>query len=893
MLESKLSPPLNWGESLLEREPLLALLKLSRSKRLVLLNAAAGYGKSTLMSQWYRSLKLDGVRCAWLTLDGDDNDPSRLFSYLRNALEGTDSAEPADAQFNDQFKISRSHAALLANLFAAESAPEVLFVDEFEVLLNPQSIELLWLLVQQLPSGCQLVLASRHKPDWGLSKLKLASELLELDQQELRFTSTEIDQLSRLLLSQGVDHQVTDQLTERTEGWIAGIRLAMLCFPQIEDAQDWVGRIDGDMDEIRDFLTEEVFANLDPQIQQFLLYSAIPNRISAPLCEALTGMEQAQPLLEQLCAGGFFIQSLDPQRQWFRLHGLMRQYLIKRLQLTEADAIGKIHLQAARWFKRNQLPLEAVHHAIAARDLDRASAILEPLSRQLVFQGQVATLTDLARQLGDLGAITSTELLANLCWAHLFLHQHQSAEQLIERLKLLDSSPQGTARLRTAEALLLVIQDRISEAAELAQSNLPQLSEGDLFERGVLSNILAYAHMCTLDIELSQQYQLKARVTNIEAGSCFGTAYADMMAALRECLQGNLLTARERFAQIGRGPEYSRFKDPLQAREVAKYVINGFEVALLYELNQLEQAEQLLEQHFPNAADNTAPPDTLIAAYLTRARLCFARQDYEAAYIRLEEGEVAGVSWGLPRIVRAMRWERVRFALLRGELEAACAFAETTQVEGIPSAPDGFVHLTDECNAPWIARLRLAIHLGDAATVLKSIEPMLEASQQRPCRMLTLKLLKALALHRTEQPQATTQAMTEAIDLGRSIGAVRSLIDEGPMLIELLKPLYQSWSQRPTLTDKQRSEYARMLLETAGECCLQQPVEALPVEPLSERELEILGLVGMGLKNEQIADRLKLSVNTVKWHLRRAYEKLGVRSRTEALAEARRLALIE
>ena len=231
MLESKLSPPMNWGENLLEREPLLAMLKQSRTKRLVLLSAAAGYGKSTLMSQWYRSLKLDGARCAWLTLDGDDNDPSRLFSYLRYALEGAYNAEPINPQFNDQFQISRSHAALLANLFAEESAPEVLFVDEFEVLLNPQSIELLWLLIQQLPPGCQLVLASRHKPDWGLSKLKLTSELLELDQQVLRFTSTEIDQLSQLLLSHGVDHQVTDQLSERTEGWIAGIRLAMLCFP--------------------------------------------------------------------------------------------------------------------------------------------------------------------------------------------------------------------------------------------------------------------------------------------------------------------------------------------------------------------------------------------------------------------------------------------------------------------------------------------------------------------------------------------------------------------------------------------------------------------------------------------------------------------------------------
>ena len=647
------------------------------------------------------------------------------------------------------------------------------------------------------------------------------------------------------------------------------------------------------MDEIRDFLTEEVFANLEPQIQRFLLYSAIPNRISAPLCEALIGMEQTQPLLERLCAGGFFIQSLDPQRQWFRLHGLMRQYLIKRLQLTEPDAIGKLHLQAAHWFERNQLPLEAVHHAIAARDLNRASAILEPLSRQLVFQGQVATLTDLARRVGDLGAIISTELLSNLCWAHLFLHQHQSAGRLIERLKQLDSSPQGTARLRTAEALLLVIQDRISEAAELARSNLPQLGETDLFERGVLSNILAYAHMCTLDIELSQQYQLKARVTNIEAGSCFGTAYADMMAALRERLQGNLLTARERFAQIGRGPDYARFQDPLQAREVAKYVINGFEVELLYELNQLEQAERLLEQHFPNAADNTAPPDTLIAAYLTRARLCFARQEYETAYIRLEEGEMAGVSWGLPRIVRAMRWERVRFALLRGELEAACAFARATQVEGVPSVPDGFVHLTDENNAPGIARLRLAIHSGETATVIESLDRMLAHAQQRPCRMLMLKLLKALALQRMEQPQTATKMMTEAIDLGRSIGAIRSLIDEGAMLIELLKPLYQAWSQRPTLTDKQRSEYARELLEAAGETCQEQPVETQPVEPLSERELEILSLVDQGLKNEQIGDQLKLSVNTVKWHLRRAYEKLGVRSRTEALAETRRLALID
>ncbi|GGO89451.1 LuxR family transcriptional regulator [Marinobacterium nitratireducens] len=890
VLETKLAPPLRWGYDLLERERLLGQLQLNRDKRLVLISASAGYGKSTLMAQWSQRQQDSGERVAWLTLDEDDNDPVRLYTYLFQMLRGE---LPGDLELH---RVTRDHAAQLAGLLAAPGSPSLLCIDELEVLVNAECLQLLYWFSLQLPPGTQLIVASRETPDWELGRLRLSNELFELHDQDLRLNLDEAKSLTTLQAANRLSDTQTQQLVEKTEGWMAGIRLALLCMAGWDDNQTWIEHLSGEVEEIADFLAEQVFRHLGAEQQLFLLSVAVLNRMSAPLCEALTGQLGAQVQLQSFCKRGLFIQPIDPQRRWFRMHRLVRQFLLNRLERQLPNQVSSLHEAAARWFAEHDSKIEAIHHAVAAANPQLAGDLLASISNVLVQKGQLRTLTGLAARIPEACLLKSPRLVADLCWVHLLMHQRDRAAHYLRILHQADRSEvgdPGALSLPAMEPLLLVIDDRAPAAAELGETNLGQLRPEAYFERGVLSNIIAYGCIGAGQLEKAQQFALQAHAAHLEAGSLFGVAYAALIAAMRERAQGNLAAARQRAGLVGYGPDYGQPVNDSSVSETAKGVVNGLEVDLLYELNALDEAEQLLNRYFPVGADNAAP-DMVILGYLTLARIAFAKGRWQMAESRLEEGEVAGLRWPLPRLVEAMRWQRVQFALQRGDLEQARALSDKLQSQTLVPAPAGYMHPVDEWVAPDLVGLRVEACAGEAQTVLDRLPPLLQAAERRPLRRLRLLLLEGLCIHQLGRQKELRRALGEALDIGRRTGALRSFLDEGGWLIEALKTLVRDLEKQPDPDARHRRDYSRILLDAAGEKAADKPAESESlVEPLSDRELEALALVGEGLRNEQIAEKLFLSINTIKWHLRRAYEKLGVRSRTEALAEARRRGLIE
>ncbi len=893
VLTTKLNCPFVAESDLLPRPALELLFQQSRDKQLILLTASAGYGKSTLMAQWYRNLERERIPVAWLTLDEDDNDPGRLYNYLQLALKTNDQYEDsATTSLDNLRRVNKAHGALLAQLLEKPESPQVLFIDEFEALTNPEAQRLLQLLQQQMPVGRQLVIASRLKPGWPLSKLKLKGSLLELSDHELRFRIEEADALRTLKSAANLDEPLAQKLIEKTEGWIAGVRLALLCFAGRDNPEHWIEKISGAMSEITDFLTEEVYQHLSTEQQQFLLKISVPNRVCAPLCEAITYNADSQTLLDSFCEKGLFLQPLDERRHWYRLHGLVREFLHKRLQQEFPQQLQMVQGLSAQWLAAQGDVLEALHLAIEADQTLFACQLLESNVNYLVQQGELQTLNDLADRLPEEMLQQSPELMTGLCWSYIFIHDIERADKQLLRLKLLAKShPEGSplqAKLLTMEPMLLVYRDQAPQAAALALANLPILNEEDKFQRGVLANIAAYVKQGFDEFEESQQLQLLARACHLQSGSTYGLAYSDLISSMADHVAGKLTTARDHYAKIGEGSDYRAGNDS----GIARAVSCGIEAELLYELDQLDDAEALLNQYFPIAIDNTTP-DQVIVGHIVNARIAFARGHFETAYSRLDEGEVTGLRWPLPRLVNAMRWERVRFALLRGQQQAATTFAAKIPVLPSIESPDAFFHTVDAITASDLTPLRLMISSGESQQALDQLDKLIIESSRRPIRKLKLLGVKTLAHLKLNQIRDARRALTQALDQGREFGAIRSLIEEGTTIIEQIQALSNEWRAQPTELNKERLNYLDLLLNAAGAENQSTSDQFSPLaESLSDRELEILQLIGTGLKNDMIAEQLFLSVNTVKWHLRRAYEKLGVGSRSKALEQCRKRRLI-
>ncbi|WP_286715780.1 LuxR C-terminal-related transcriptional regulator [Marinobacter sp. tcs-11] len=894
-MATKLSPPARWGYDLLERPHLLEKLLTKQPKRLILITAAAGYGKSTLMAQGSQVLQQQKQVTAWLTIDEDDNDPVRLFTYLFLALQ---SDKSASLQLPEPTRITRNHAAKLTSLMTESGAPTILFIDEFENLINPDSQQLIYWMLDYLPPGARMVIASRTRPAWDLSKLAMQGELLEVHEPDLKLSSDEAARLTELHGSRRIDKQRLDILVDKTEGWLAGVRLALLCQDNWEKDVDWINALSGEIEQIADFLYAQVFRQLETEQQLFLLKVSILNRMTAGACEALTQESGAQTQLQSLCRKGLFIQPIDPERKWFRMHGLMRQFLRNRLKQQMPNQYGLLHETAARWFANHNSRIEAVHYAIAANNPKLALEILEDVSKSLIEKGQLRTLSDLAKHIPDSFLDGHYQLSANLCLANLLIHELGSAQRyssMMEHVSSILEVNKTLAEIPILEPLLMTAEDNMVRASEMAKQNLSHLqSDQSHFERGVLSNIIAFAELGLGNPETSLNHVLQARASHLEANSALGLAYADMITAMRVRSQGKLQRAREISGDVGHGPDYDQ-AESTAPNEIAKGVVNGFEIDLLYELNELATAEDLLKEYAPLGRENVAP-DIVILGFLTSARIAFAEGNTELAYSRLDEGEIAGIRWPLPRLIQSMRLQRVRFTQLEGKLDLARDY-----LADIDMAPDtgqpprvGYMDPVSEWVALDLVPLRQTLQEGDAATVWQQFPQLIEASGARTGRLIQVLLLKAECLSKMGNQDAAQQTLTEAIDLGRACGFIRTFADSGRTIIDLLKSLYQEWANKPAPCFRERRAYCLQLLEAANEAVIRGPSdEATLVEPLSDRELQMLTLVGDGLKNEQIAEQLFLSVNTVKWHLRRAYEKLDVRSRTEALAEARRRGLIQ
>jgi LuxR family maltose regulon positive regulatory protein len=888
-------PPV--GAKFVRRQRLSRVLDecLGQKTSLILVCGPAGYGKTTAVSEWLQhSQKLRSDQFVWLTLERADDELARFLNYF---IAGVQRIRPGFGAA--VLKLLQTHkpspmpvlATLLVNELSEIPERFFLILDDYH-LLTAESVQgFMSFLVDHQPAQMCLVLLTRTDPALPLARLRARGQLFELRQEALCFLPDEVVEFVNDAMNLELSPQQLAFLGKQTEGWISGLQLAAISMRQMQDRSAFFQAFSGEHGFVADYLTEEVLTRLPEATRTFLLRTSILERLSAPLCEAVTGMDGAQATLDQLVESNLFIVPLDTQHAWYRYHVLFADLLRKRLQESAADQVQELHCRASRWFEENGPIDSAIEHAIAGKDGERAAVLIEGIAESLLRNGQTGSLMRWLEALpGEvlmkrpfLGVVKGLTLI--MCSRP--VSEAILLSQGLEASGCLKDIPGEAA---TLQALLAVMQGRTADAIRLSEEAVRLLPAGRVFLRSLAADGLGMAYTLAGDMEnakraFEQVVEISERSDNIMmhlmaltnlAGLCF--TRGELQQAIQTCRQVIELANQ----RIGRQPPMLG-KTLLNLGEMLREQ-GDLESALATLTEAVERMEFFSEFGLP-------------VALLALARVQIAQKDWQSAQAGIDRArQLALASRSTQMDDRIVAVMQVRYWIARGELEPAMqwargrGFLDRSPAEVFDEAARNAA-LNELLQGEYLALIRLVMAQGKfdrAVEMLAFLQNLIEKrGYQR--RIIEVLALKALALHQKGELDQALPIIAKAFSLAEPEGYQRIFVDEGEPMSRLL---YQAVSRGIS------PEYAgRLLAVLAQEIRNDKPVEKSSkgdlLEPLSERELEVLRLIAEGLSNAEIAGRLYISLSTVKGHTANIFGKFGVSKRTQAVAQARRLGLLK
>ncbi len=842
------------------RERLLRLLgdPWQQGRKLTLVSALAGYGKTTLTADWLRRFP---VKTAWLSLDAADNDSARFLAYViaavQQAAPGVGQAAQAMLASPQPPPGELALTALLNDL-AATGAPFCLALDDYHAIHNRAIHQLVAFLLEGMPANVHLALATREDPLLPIPRLRSRGQLLEIRQEDLRFQPEETADFLRGALGLELDGDSIAVLERRTEGWIAGLQLAGLSMQGRGDLQAFVRAFSGSSRFILDYLVDEVFAGQPPEVQEFLLKTSVLDRLCAPLCDAAAQCASSQAILETLERANLFIIPLDQSRGWYRYHHLFAELLQHRLRLGPFS-VSAIHLRASEWFEGNHLSAEAVQHALAARDWARAARLIQSVTGDMLKRGEAVTLTGWYAALPGELLLADPQLCLNACWPLLLAGEYAQAGPLLAQLEAAAQNiPPFLGEVLAAQAYLARAQGDHPSMIAYSQRAMQLLPASAVTSRAVLAVNLGLAcwHM-------GKMAEAEAALAEaLAAAQASGNHYAALTALI---FQGRVLAVRAQLRQAA-----GCFEKAIEVGgEIPINALAYLDLAALhYEWNDLEASQAYLHKAF-DLSRRVQNHEFIVACWLTHACLRAALGDYAAAQAGLDE------AWGMVRsgVIPAPSAARVdvsqaRLLLAQGKTAEAQIWAEklTERVDSHPFYR--FLGVTKSRLLPAAARAPYLAGLSAAAQ-----------GNDWVYGLIAVRVQQALAAE--TQPDAL-EALGEALRLAEEGGLVRTFVDAGPQLIPLLVE-----AARRGITP---AAVGRILQAMPAAAAAAQP--GALIEPLSERELEVLRLAAAGLSNREVAEALFISTGTAKTHIHNLCGKLGVRNRTEAAMKAKELGLV-
>jgi len=887
-MRTKIVPP-TINRVRVERGRLLDLLERAASCRLILLKAPAGYGKTTLAADWRERLQRSGAVTAWLGLDDGDNEPGTLAYHVGSALHR---AAPAVGQsaidLLAEAKLIDSRSVVSAAINGVtESDDEIyLFLDDYHAIADDRAHELIAFLLRHAPSNFHLVLMSRTEPALPISRLRLSDEIAEFDAAGLRFTLDETGQFLAADLSPQLEPRDISQLHAATEGWPAALQLARITMRNSTDPSSTIRSFSGASRQISAYIRDTLATQAD-EVVEFLLRTAVLDRLHGSLCRAVTGLPRSAELLKALDHQQLLLVTLDEREGWYRYHHLMSDYLLDRLRTRLPEQIPELHRRACGWYAARQMWSQAVHHAIAANDLEQALDLVRRCAMELVYKGDLLTLLAWDRQLPAALTRSQAEVKLALAWGMALVTRFKEADELltpVEEQAAADRGSEFWARCVFVRSALLGLLDDSAGALRHLEKNLPPGSYDSFSLNGW--NVMRYAHWKAARWDAFHAVPVRDRdeeqAANVTAEN------------FRLCLYGMVATQRLEFEEALAffADARERAVRHIGPKSIGSAFTTGMIALVRYEQGDVGAAEVAVLDDLA-VIDTTVVHESFLRAYAVLIRAAALRKDFARALKLVARAERLAAARGWSRVVAVFLLKRIRLLLREDRVEEAGAALSRLGVIASEHA------IQERCAWAEIHVCRavgegvLALATGKAGVAVGQLTTAFDELMATDNRLEALRvgLDLANAHFRVGDSAQAFAVLHRVLGWAARANAVSFLAERPDQTLQLLA------SARRSATISADADACRLIDRiladsTGGHETLRSGRADQARQVLSRRERSIIEFIASGRSNKEIARTLGVTPETIKTHVKRIFVKLSAESRAQAVVRAQSLGLL-
>jgi LuxR family maltose regulon positive regulatory protein len=907
VIRTRLYPPVSRAP-LIERARLLELLGEDSGRRLTVVAAPAGFGKTTILGQWFERLRSEGQRCCWCSLDRDDNQPQRFLRDVVSALRtvgdiGSDVIRQLDTTLIAD--IVDTLPTLVDDL-ADCGHGTVLFIDDYHHVRCDEIDRFVTELVTLAPPNLRVVIASRLRPHLALASLRLRGQLCEITANQLRFDRVEAKEFMQRTVRLELSAPQLDRLYEHSEGWAAGLQLASLSLRDAGRRDTFIASFSGSLREIADYLATDVLNQQPPALRDFLLRTAILDRINAGAAAAVTRNPEARSLLDTVEASNLFLVPLDDNREWYRYHHLFQEFLLAELRRTYPDEFVSLYRRASDWFADEGLSNEAVNYALLSGDLGRVGRLVHAGTLEhLAMDGKMSALLSWVSGIPGNIKTAFPRLLVQECIALSHLCRSTAAADVagqaraaIERLPQANDYQYSAAelhRLRQEASVLPCMVAFCKDDVDLAEAaSLAELDTSDDLVLAMANNFMGYAALLRQRLEEAEYYFGRGRFHHVSKGTYYGAVFSDCFYAMSRLLQLRIGDAYDHALSA------DRLVDDIDGGHIpGRAKARVMQAVALYEWNRLDEAHELLDAEL-NRIETAGQVSITQHGFITLARCRFAAGQHDRALQALDRCLQASQHTNREYVNLAVEIDRSRMSALSG------AGIGARSVD-----PLRLGALLERLRSDWnrvtfwrpFLQLQNCVYAGRLEVLDGPMQEFRALARGRGLMFadLQLQLLSALGHQQRGEHRLALELVRNAVTAACPENALRRLLDVGPAL----QPLYAELQREESASgDPIRRDFLdRLLVASAARRPLAPSGQGRPSarvargagalkETLSSRELQILEWMARGDSNAVIGAHLLISENTVKWHVKNVFAKLGVNNRTAAVMAAQQHQLL-